>query len=95
MKNLKPYGIPHSILFENIFAKTFDQDKLEEDKERIVQAYQDHGYFTAKTLDATVNIIPQRRAGLAAAARQDRPVRASTPTSTSRWKKAGCTTCTT
>ena len=35
MKNLKPYGIPHSILFENIFAKTFDQDKLEEDKERI------------------------------------------------------------
>ena len=35
MKNLQPYGIPHSILFENIFAKTFDQDKLDEDKERI------------------------------------------------------------
>jgi len=59
MKNLKPYGIPHSILFENIFAKTFDQDKLEEDKERIVQAYRDHGYFTAKTLDETVKIIPK------------------------------------
>jgi outer membrane protein insertion porin family len=59
MKNLKPYGIPHSILFENIFAKTFDQEKLEEDKERIVQAYRDHGYFTAKTLDETVKIIPK------------------------------------
>jgi outer membrane protein insertion porin family len=59
MKNLKPYGIPHSILFEDIFAKTFDQDKLEEDKERIVQAYRDHGYFTAKTLDETVKIIPK------------------------------------
>jgi outer membrane protein insertion porin family len=59
MKNLKPYGIPHSILFENIFAKTFDQDKLDEDKERIVQAYRDHGYFTAKTLDDTVRIIPK------------------------------------
>ena len=59
MKNLKPYGIPHSILFEDIFAKTFDQDKLDEDKERIVQAYRDHGYFTAKTLDETVKIIPK------------------------------------
>jgi outer membrane protein insertion porin family len=59
MKNLKPYGIPHSILFENIFAKTFDQDKLEEDKERIVMAYRDHGYFTAKALDQAVKIIPQ------------------------------------
>ncbi len=59
MKNLKPYGIPHSILFENMFAKTFDQDKLDEDKERIVQAYRDHGYFTAKTLDETVKIIPR------------------------------------
>ena len=59
MKNLKPYGVPHSILFENIFAKTFDQDKLDEDRERIVQAYRDHGYFTAKTLDETVKIIPK------------------------------------
>ena len=40
-------------LFENLFAKTFDQAKLEEDKERIRQAYQDNGYFKAKTLDDT------------------------------------------
>jgi len=56
MKNLKPYGVPHSLILENVFAKTFDQAKLEEDKERIRQAYQDHGYFQAKVLDETVKI---------------------------------------
>jgi outer membrane protein insertion porin family len=56
MKGLKPIGIPHSILFENIFAKTYDKEKLEIDKELIRQAYQDHGYFTAKALDETVDI---------------------------------------
>ena len=35
MKNLHPIGIPHSILFENLFAKTFDSTKLDEDKSRI------------------------------------------------------------
>jgi len=91
MKNLKPYGIPHSILFEDIFAKTFDQDKLDEDKERIVQAYRDHGYFTAKTLDETVKIIP--KGGRAGGSRSSRPTpRASTRTSPSPWKRDGCTT---
>ena len=61
MKQLKPFGVPHSILFENLFAKTFDSDKLEYDKEMIRQAYQDHGYFTAKALDDTVVI--ERRGG--------------------------------
>jgi outer membrane protein insertion porin family len=59
MKNLKPYGVPHSILFENLFAKTFDQSKLDEDKERIRQAYQDHGYFQVKVLDESVKILPR------------------------------------
>jgi len=58
MKNLHPFGIPHSILFESLFAKTYDQAKLEEDKERIRQAYQDHGYFEFKALDETVKIYP-------------------------------------
>jgi len=58
MKNLHPYGVPHSIVAENLFAKTFDQAKLEEDKQRIVQGYQDHGYFQAKTLEDTVTILP-------------------------------------
>jgi outer membrane protein insertion porin family len=47
MKNLKPIGIPHSILLENLFAKTFDASKLEEDAERVRQAYHDKGYYAA------------------------------------------------
>ena len=43
MKNTHAYGIPHSIFFENLFAKTYDPTKLEEDKERIREAYQDEG----------------------------------------------------
>jgi outer membrane protein insertion porin family len=59
MKQLKPIGVPHSLVLENLFAKTFDQAKLEEDKERIRLAYQDKGYFTAKVLDETVKILPK------------------------------------
>ena len=47
MKNLKPIGIPHSIIFENLFARTFDASKLEEDGERVRQVYRDKGYFRA------------------------------------------------
>lgn len=60
MKNLKPIGLPHSIFFENLFAKTYDSTKLEEDKERIRQFYMDKGYFTARTGEQTVAI---RRTG--------------------------------
>jgi len=41
MKNLKPIGIPYSIIFENLFAQTFDASKLEEDTERVRLAYRD------------------------------------------------------
>src|ERR1022692_2487380 len=61
MKNSKGIGIPHSIYFESIFPATFDRAKLEEDKERVRQAYQDAGYFTAKTLEESVDI--QHRGG--------------------------------
>ena len=47
MKNLKPIGIPHSIFLENIFAKTYDATKLEEDTERVRAEYQNRGYFKA------------------------------------------------
>lgn len=56
MANLKPIGIPHSILFENLFAKAFDSTKLEEDEERIRNFYQERGYFTAKTLGDKVTM---------------------------------------
>jgi len=47
MKNLHPIGIPQSIFLENLFAKTFDSSKLEEDAERVRDALQQHGYFKA------------------------------------------------
>ena len=50
MKNTKPIGIPRSIVLENIFKKTFDVRKLEEDKERLRNAYQTKGYFRATVL---------------------------------------------
>ena len=45
MRNLRPIGIPHSILLENIFARTYDASKLEEDAERVREAYGDRGYL--------------------------------------------------
>jgi outer membrane protein insertion porin family len=47
MKNLRPVGIPYSIFLENLFAKTFDSSRLEEDAERVRQAYRDKGYYNA------------------------------------------------
>ncbi len=45
MKNLRPIGIPHSIFLENIFARTYDASKLDEDTERVRAEYQNRGYF--------------------------------------------------
>ena len=47
MKNLRPVGIPYSIFLEDLFAKTFDSSRLEEDAERVRQAYRDKGYYNA------------------------------------------------
>lgn len=54
MKNLRPIGLPHSLLFESLFSKTYDLSKLEMDKDAIRNFYQDRGYFTARALDHTV-----------------------------------------
>jgi outer membrane protein insertion porin family len=56
MKNTHPIGIPHSIWFENLFDKTFDKSKLEEDGERVRDAYQQKGYWEAKAYDPTVTL---------------------------------------
>jgi outer membrane protein insertion porin family len=56
MKNLKPIGIPHSLLFEDLFARTYDSTKLEEDSERIRQEYQKAGYFKARVLSHSESI---------------------------------------
>ena len=57
MNNLRPLGIPKSIYFENIFSKTYDSTKLEEDQERIEMFYRDNGYFQARAVDHTVQIV--------------------------------------
>ena len=51
MRNLRPYGIPYSIVAENIFAKAFDTSKLEIDMEMLREFYREKGYFTAKAID--------------------------------------------
>ena len=56
MKNLRPVGIPRSIIFENLFARTFDASKLDEDTERVRQAYRDRGYFKALTSEPTTHV---------------------------------------
>jgi outer membrane protein insertion porin family len=56
MRNLRPIGIPHSILFENLFAKTYDLSKLEQDKDGIRNFYQERGYFAARALEQTVTL---------------------------------------
>jgi outer membrane protein insertion porin family len=63
MKLLKPYGIPHSVVAENLFAKTFDADKLEYDEEKIKEAYQNHGFFNAKVLEPDVKIVMKGGSG--------------------------------
>lgn len=47
MHFLKPIGIPHSIILENLFPKTYDSTKLDEDAELVRQAYLQRGYATA------------------------------------------------
>ena len=52
----KPIGIPHSIFLENLFPRTFDASKLDEDAERVRQDYRDHGYYKANTGEPQTNV---------------------------------------
>jgi outer membrane protein insertion porin family len=56
MVNLRPIGIPHSIFLEDIFPRTFDASKLDEDADRVRQAYRDKGYFQAITGEPETNV---------------------------------------
>ena len=57
MKNLKPIGIPYSIFFEELFAKTYDSTKLDEDMDRVRVMMQQKGYFTARVVDHKTKIV--------------------------------------
>jgi outer membrane protein insertion porin family len=63
MKNLRPIGIPHSIFLENLFARTYDSTKLDEDKYRIQAFYSENGYFTARVTDSKVQIVNKGNGG--------------------------------
>ena len=56
MKNSKPIGIPHSIILENLFARTFDATKLDEDVERVRAVYRDRGYFKVQPGDPVTKV---------------------------------------
>ena len=56
MKNLKPIGIPHSIFLEDLFSKTYDATKLNEDVERVRAEYQNRGYFKVLVEDPKTEI---------------------------------------
>ncbi len=62
MKDLRPIGIPPPFpFFNNIFARTYDVAKLEDDEHRIQMAYRDRGYFLANLGGESVKIV--RRGG--------------------------------
>ncbi len=60
MKNLKPIGVPHSVFtpyfLENLFPKTYDSTKLNEDAERVRYYYQTKGYYKALVADPKTKI---------------------------------------
>ncbi len=64
MKNLKPIGVPHSIFLENLFAKTYDATKLDEDTERVRAEFQNRGYFKVLVADAKTEIHDTGHPGL-------------------------------
>ena len=56
MKNSRPIGLPHSLILENLFSRTYDATKLSEDTERVRMAYQHKGYFKALIEDPKTQI---------------------------------------
>jgi outer membrane protein insertion porin family len=56
MVNLKPIGVPHSIILENLFARTFDASKMDEDTQRVREAYRQRGYIKAETTDPETHV---------------------------------------
>jgi outer membrane protein insertion porin family len=56
MKNTKPIGIPRSLIFENLFSRTFDASKLDEDAERVRFFYQTKGFFKVLVDDPKTKI---------------------------------------
>ncbi|HWP85403.1 MAG TPA: outer membrane protein assembly factor BamA [Terriglobia bacterium] len=45
MRNSRPYGVPYSLVLADLWNKTYDKNKLDQDLEFVRGAYQDRGYF--------------------------------------------------
>ena len=52
----KPVGIPHSVLLENLFDRTFDASHLDDDSHFVEQVYRDRGYFMAQVGEPTTTV---------------------------------------
>lgn len=59
MRGLKPIGIPYSLIFENLFAQTYDSSKLQMDAELVRRVYQDKGYANAAVQQPKTQIRDQ------------------------------------
>ncbi|MBV8208128.1 MAG: outer membrane protein assembly factor BamA [Acidobacteria bacterium] len=47
MKGARPIGVPHSIFLENLWARTFNADRLSDDTELVREALQNRGFYKA------------------------------------------------
>jgi outer membrane protein insertion porin family len=56
MRNLRPIGIPKSLVLESLFSKTFDANKLDQDKDMLRNKYQERGYFRATVGEHTLTM---------------------------------------
>jgi outer membrane protein insertion porin family len=63
MHFLKPIGVPHSIFLENLFAKTYDATKLDDDMELVREALQNRGFFKGNVGDPQTKIRDTGHAG--------------------------------
>jgi outer membrane protein insertion porin family len=64
MRNMRPIGIPHSIILENIFSRTYNAAKLSEDTEMVRDAFQRQGYFKAVVQDPKTQVRDVGSSGL-------------------------------
>jgi outer membrane protein insertion porin family len=65
MHHSRPIAIPLEITDINLWSKTFDRDKLDEDLEVGIRGlYQDHGFFRVIVHDPVLNTVDENRGGI-------------------------------
>ncbi|MFZ0037127.1 MAG: outer membrane protein assembly factor BamA [Candidatus Acidiferrales bacterium] len=65
MRHSRPISVPLYFTDFDIWSKTFDQNKLEEDEEVGIRGlYQNHGFFRVIVHEAVLNTVEEDRSGL-------------------------------